>query len=395
MSRIKRIQVLELKQSNSTISAEQILQALKDGAEIALHNCRISGVLDMKDWDEDSDASSGTSESVPKKIRILQPIRFNACTFEADVVFCGPWESPDSIQVVFENDVVFNSSVFCSQARFSYSEFHGLAGFDGCTFNRVCAFRRTRFLGRAMFRTVTYEGYALFNDARFQGDTRFTNTCYCRGANFLNVCFDARPDFSGVYSRSRSIPLYDNIRFARKRYGDDESFWRFIKQACQEAGHYQQAGECFYLERCANFRQRLCGRNYEKLSPLQRLIRWCLGMRLLPEYVFGRLLFGYGERPIRVLIAGVVVIVLCGIFYGSSVAHLGFQYGLENAHSSDHLRWMEGMYYSTVTFTTLGYGDIYPAADTLTRSVVMFESIAGACLMALFVVSLAKRYSRG
>lgn len=386
---------MELKQSDSTISADQILQALKDGCAITLHNCRIIGTLDMKNWGVDSDVSEDVSGAARQIIYISQSIHFNGCAFEGDIVFCGSWENPDSIQVVFENDVVFNSSVFCSQARFSQSEFRGVAGFDGCTFNRVCAFRHTRFLGRTMFRTVTYEGYALFNDAYFRGDTRFTNTCCCKGANFLGACFEGRPDFSGVYSRSRSIPLYENVRFVRKRYGDDESFWRFVKQASQEAGHYQQAGECFYRERCANFWLRLRGRNYDKLPLVKRLIRWGLAIRLLPEYVFGRLLFGYGERPIRILIAGVVVILMCGLFYSSPAAHLSYQYALQELHPSEHLQFMEGFYYSTITFTTLGYGDIYPAANTLTRFVAMFESIAGVCLMPLFVVSLAKRYSRG
>jgi hypothetical protein len=115
----------------------------------------------------------------------------------------------------------------------------------------------------------------------------------------------------------------------------------------------------------------------------------------LPEFLLGRLLFGYGERPIRVLVAGGVIIFLCGLFYSSGAAHLAFQYGLEGSQHSDHLKLWEGLYYSTVTFTTLGFGDIYPAADRLTRMVTMLESLAGACLMALFVVTLSKRFSRG
>ncbi|MHC5180057.1 MAG: potassium channel family protein [Planctomycetota bacterium] len=67
-----------------------------------------------------------------------------------------------------------------------------------------------------------------------------------------------------------------------------------------------------------------------------------------------------------------------------------FQNGLKG-----DLSFIEGLYYSTVTFTTLGFGDFYPAADMLTRVVTMFEALSGACLMALFVVTLSKRFSRG
>ncbi|OQY03177.1 MAG: hypothetical protein B6I25_08385 [Planctomycetales bacterium 4572_13] len=297
--------------------------------------------------------------------------------------------------LVFEKETLFNSSVFKGQVRFSHAEFKKLVGFDGCTFCRVCTFGGAVFHDRAMFRTVVFEGYGLFNDARFEADTRFTNTCFGKGANFTDVKFKNRCDFAGGYSRNKSVPICDNVTFTRNRFGDDVSFWRFVKQVCQETGYYQEAGECFYRERCGHFWQRFRGPNYEKLTAIRKMGRWFLWLRLLPEFILGRLLFGYGERPNRVLVAGAVIILLCGLFYSSQAAHLAFQYGIQDSLRSDQLGLLDGLYYSTITFTTLGFGDIYPAADGLTRIVTMFESMAGACLMALFVVTLSKRFSRG
>ena len=377
-----------------------ILQALADGKEIHLSQCRIDGALDLNRLflEGDSFNTEKVQDIVSETTRTLvfsHPIYFNSCTFEGDVVFSGPWEQPDSLKVVFEREALFNSSVFMGQTRFSHAEFKNLAGFDGCTLCRVCTFVSAVFHDRAMFRTAAFEGYGLFNEVQFEADTRFTNTCFGKGVNFTDVKFENRCDFAGVYSRNKSVPIYDNVTFTRNRFGDDASFWRFIKQVCQEAGYYQQAGECFYRERCAHFWQRFRGPNYEKLTHIRKIGRWFLWFRLLPEFLLGRLLFGYGERPIRVLAAGAVIIFLCGLFYSSSASHLAFQYGLESSQQSDHLKLWEGLYYSTVTFTTLGFGDIYPAADMLTRVVTMLESLAGACLMALFVVTLSKRFSRG
>ena len=391
---------MELKESNTTLTAEMILQALADGEEVHLSQCRIEGALDLNRLFSEGDSfdTEKVQDVICKTTRTLvfsQPIYFNSCTFEGDVVFSGPWEQPDCLKVVFEKEALFNSSVFRGQARFSHAEFKNLAGFDGCTFGRVCTFVSAVFHDRAMFRTATFEGYGLFNEARFTTDTRFTNSCFGKGVNFSDVRFESRCDLAGVYSRNKSVPIYDNVAFTRNRFGDDASFWRFIKQVCQETGYYQQAGECFYRERCAHFWQRFRGPNYEKLTGIGKIGRWFLWFRLLPEFLLGRLLFGYGERPIRVLVAGAVIIFLCGLFYSSGAAHLAFQYGLEGSQQSDHLKLWEGLYYSTVTFTTLGFGDIYPAADRLTRMVTMLESLAGACLMALFVVTLSKRFSRG
>ena len=391
---------MELRQSNTTISSEMILQALVDGEEIHLSQCRIEGALNLNRLFSEGDTfnTGKIQEIVSETTRTLvfsQPVYFNSCTFEGDVVFSGPWEQPDCLKIVFEKETLFNSSVFMGQTRFSHVEFKKLAGFDGCTFHRVCTFHSAVFCDHAMFRTAVFEGYGLFNEVQFEADTRFASTCFGKGANFTDVKFKNRCDFSGVYSRNKSVPIYDNVAFTRNRFGDDASFWRFIKQVCQEAGYYQQAGECFYRERCGHFWQRFRGPNYEKLTNIGKIGRRFLWFRLLPEFLLGRLLFGYGERPVRVLVAGAVIIFLCGLFYSSGAAHLAFQYGLEGSQQSDHLKFWEGLYYSIVTFTTLGFGDIYPAACMLTRVVTMLESLAGACLMALFVVSLAKRFSRG
>ncbi|MEN8126528.1 MAG: potassium channel family protein [Planctomycetota bacterium] len=391
---------MTLKQSNTEIPAETILQALAEGTEIHLDHCRIKGALDLNLLFSDESAYNTeklqkTVGETSKTLIFSQSVYFSSCTFEDDVVFSGPWEHPERLIVIFEEDVLFNSSVFVGQARFSYGQFKKLAGFDGCTFCRVCTFRNADFHDLAMYRTVTFEGYGLFNAVRFRGDTRFANSCFGKGANFSDVKFENRCDFAGVYSRHKSVPIYDNITFTRHCYGDDASFWRFIKQVCQEAGYYQQAGECFYRERCAYYWHRYRGPGYEKLPVGKKLMRQLQGLRLLPEFVLGRLLFGYGERPTRVLVAAAFIIIFCCFFYSSKAASFAFQHELQGAHQSAHLTFWEGLYYSTVTFTTLGFGDIYPAADMLTRAVTMLEALSGACLMALFVVTLSKRFSRG
>ena len=381
---------------NTTLTASEILEAIGEGEDIRLVRCRIGGTLDLNAFFAEQPSVSVDHLKILKEgdrniVVLSQSLFFNSCTFENDVVFAGPWEQPEALKVVFEKDVLFNSSVFAGQTRFSNAEFKGLAGFDGCTFCRVCSFRKAIFHERMMLRTATFEGYGLFNEAMFCGDTRFANSSFGKGSNFTGAQFQNRCDFSAVHSRSKAVPVYEGISFTRNNYGDDESFWRFIKQSCQEAGYYQQAGECFYFERCAHFWQKFRGTNYEKLSGGNKALRWAGGIRLLPELILGRFLFGYGERPIRVLVAGVVIIILCGLFYSSDLAHITYRFDAQR-----QLSFFDGLYFSTITFTTLGLGDIYPAgSDWLTRVVTMFESLSGACLMALFVVCLSKRFSRG
>jgi len=48
------------------------------------------------------------------------------------------------------------------------------------------------------------------------------------------------------------------------------------------------------------------------------------------------------------------------------------------------------LYFSVVTFTTLGYGDLQPAVG-LSRFFVSLEAIIGAFTMALFVYTFARK----
>lgn len=387
---------------NERISSKDILQALAHGKEVKLVRCTVSGELDInrllaKDEYFDCSNLSVRRQGSLTLVTLSMPIAFNSCIFEENVCFAAPWESAEEIETQFKRDVVFNSSVFCGQVRFREAVFRGLAGFDGCVFKRISTFRGVTFHGRAMFRTATFDGYGLFNGALFCKEGRFANACFGKGGNFTGVRFNGHTDFSGVYSKSKSVPVYESVRFGRRRFGEDVTFWRFIKQSSQDAGLYRQAGEAFYSEMCAHFWRQFHGPKYSELNKFQKFIRICMAVRLLPELIFGRMLFGYGERPVRVLVASVIIIVVCAFFYASPFAQLsGRVYVGASDMSLLDMPLLDGLYFSTTTFTTLGFGDIFPTpTHLLTRIVAMAEAVSGASLMALFVVCLSKRFSRG
>jgi len=384
---------LAFQREKQNISASQLLQAIADGDHIQLSRCTITGVLDINRLFDPAEKFQTEKltlhcNNTRKILTLAQTIVFDRCTFEENVVFAGPWSEPDSVTVEFKTDVVFNSSVFKGQTRFRNALFFGIASFDGCVFDGVVTFKNAAFHEDAKFRTATFNGYALFGNSVFKSSARFASTHFAKGVNFLEVKFHGQTDFAGVYSSSRSVPVYGSIFFARRRYGDDESFWRFVKQSAQEAGYYHLAGECFYNERCANLWQKMWGPDYDTISPLRKLARRLLAVQFLPELVFGKMLFGYGERPVRVLVASALIIIICAFFY-SLPNTLTYRDGFVEPS------FLQGLYFSTITFTTLGYGDLSPAADKLCRLVAMGEAVAGGCLMALFIVCLAKRFSRG
>ena len=83
------------------------------------------------------------------------------------------------------------------------------------------------------------------------------------------------------------------------------------------------------------------------------------------------------------------VIAACALTYGSSsaITHSVTRESLSGFGPS--------LYFSLVTFSTLGYGDWQPKAGSSVSYLAAAEATTGAFLMALFVVAVAKRWGRG
>ena len=157
---------MTLKKEKQQVSADQILQAIADGEPIQLESCTITGDLDINrlladDCDFQTDKLLVTEIDDKKTVTVPQKMTFHDCTFQANTFFSPPWSQPESLAVVFAEDVTFNSSTFLGQTRFRNAEFRKPASFDGCTFEGIVSFRNARFADKALFRTVVFNRYCL------------------------------------------------------------------------------------------------------------------------------------------------------------------------------------------------------------------------------------------
>jgi len=96
------------------------------------------------------------------------------------------------------------------------------------------------------------------------------------------------------------------------------------------------------------------------------------------------LLWGYGERPLRTLFFGIFIIIFASFFYMGA--------GLLNNGVIFKPNFFEAFYFSVITFTTVGYGDISPFG--LARLLAMLEAFSGVFIMPLFIVGLSRKYLR-
>jgi hypothetical protein len=144
------------------------------------------------------------------------------------------------------------------------------------------------------------------------------------------------------------------------------SAYRALKQRHTEAGMYDIAGEFHYREMEAR----------RKLAWQERRV-----LSYAPTMYALRFLYGYGERPLRVI--GWVVAVIFGV---------AFVYLLPGVLTGG---FRDALYYSAVSFTALGYGGWAPEPQGWAgRFLGVGESLLGVFMMALFLVTFTRKMTR-
>lgn len=121
----------------------------------------------------------------------------------------------------------------------------------------------------------------------------------------------------------------------------------------------------------------------------------------LPRWLYlaaQRQIMGYGERPLRVVGTSLAVVGLSALVYplfGLRVGKAGLDASTIN-HPFADVGLLTGLgksaYFSVITFTTLGYGDVQPMGHG--EALATLESLVGAFLMALLVFVLGRRATR-
>lgn len=182
----------------------------------------------------------------------------------------------------------------------------------------------------------------------------------------------------------RFIKQEEQVREARKArqydkvaplYQEAEEVCRNIRKQCETQGLFEIAGDFFKRE--MRFRRYQMPRLSAKRVVSKTVDLFC----------------GYGEDPMRVVGFSIFLILVCALAYfflDTTSAHpiyeelSGWQFYL--------FEFLNSIYFSVVTFTTLGYGDISPVG--FARFIAAFEAFLGSFTMALFVVVFVKKMTR-
>lgn len=243
--------------------------------------------------------------------------------------------------------------------------------------------------------------------------SRFEDS-YINGLRIRNSVF-AQPTF-------RNTELYGFEYQPAKRVGYVGQFdtMRRIRLAFQSMGRREEACKYYFFERVFerkaiavpfSFVRREFppvphgGRFLDLLRNWHRMrssVRWRLLRKILvyratigfkPKYLFKiiryrlrylaslveSILWGYGEKPFRPIRNSFIIIVLFSVFYYFS------------GHTELHRSVINSIYFSIVTFTTLGLGDINPGTSLVLKGACALEALLGAITMGFLVAALANK----
>ncbi len=149
---------------------------------------------------------------------------------------------------------------------------------------------------------------------------------------------------------------------------------RNLKLNAMSMGHFADAGELTYMEktfeRHSLYRHAFTFEHENIGARLEAMRAWVVS-------VFLNALWGYGEKPRRITLA-----MAAGIFFFGAL-----QFWLDGIPG--HGFWAH-VYFSGITFLTIGYGDLVPIAP-VPRALAVIEGVVGITVLGMLIASWTKK----
>jgi hypothetical protein len=230
------------------------------------------------------------------------------------------------------------------------------------------------------------------------------------GANLEGVSFVGSDLRGATLERTRlDHTVFSNVRISYSTdFGDKTVYERELAGSDDPERTGQAAIWAYHQLRALHQDNALpikARRYHLREKDVRRRVAWATGRYFTALWSeTSRWVTGYGMSPWRVLITALVVVILSAFLYpttGGLVEPVGSGEGGETITWSVEepgenpafffgVVFFRSLYFSIVTFTTLGYGDIRPIGD-VARAIAGIEAVLGQALLALLVFVLSRR----
>jgi uncharacterized protein YjbI with pentapeptide repeats len=349
----------------------------------AINGNALTGALQTKD------ALTGARQTWPE-------LRLRECRVErADLSSLEVQAALHLEHCILPSEVRLLGASFSRPARFVGSEFPGEANFFAVTFAAGADFAGAKFHGAADFRGATFSGEISFFRANFD---------QCLELKFAHFEPDAVLNLVEVRFRGSSV-MGGSLSMGFRQFrpgliaGEDSRDHHSLAAACEQYGELE-ANFAAQGSPDSNAAKDWCHYRYMDLRRQTTFGR--RNPRRLLDWLFLKWCFGYGVYTRRVLYSGMAVIVLFALLYATNGLGLpGEAWSVQ--YAPDHRQaftdaghcldsFCNAMYFSAITFATVGYGDWYPLHWA--RLAAAIEGLSGIFIMSVFTVSFARKIIR-
>jgi uncharacterized protein YjbI with pentapeptide repeats len=339
----------------------------------------------------------------------------------------------------------FYNTNFKGIATFREAEFTGMgdANFFRATFELDAYFICATFSDRADFGNAKFFNNVYFKGTKFGTELLFTDTIFKEHCNLRVEKFADFVDFTGAdYMRPLSIngkKLYENekeyskpIKLISKDKDGKEDLEKTkrnlhnLKKIYNRLEYYDGEDHLYYwykvFERKSCFCKDLDSNRKISVGKILYFL-WIYFRYVFLEKFILDICTGYFTKPLKVFLAIPSTIIIFALIYCVSPDKNHNSFGIQHNFSLDSKSYNEilwedvnfsikdlninekekiglyrknlykSMYFSAITFSTIGYGDYQPVG-LWTMFFAAIEGIIGVLLMSTFLVTLTRKYLR-
>lgn len=340
-------------------------------------------------------------EDIKNEIRcrnwiFLERINISNCNFylNVDLTLCHFYKNVFFLASYFSNKVSFDSCNFYSDSKFVNSQFMQQTRFLNCVFTSITSFHG-----------VVFNETTNFNNSQFNGLTDFIEVAF-RAEAYINF-----KSFLDKNNKPRSLILNTKnkpIHFGTVRKEATKDNFHSLKKVFHNNEQYDDEDEAYYWFKV---HERKCETNIIKrffswfildigtkyfTAPLR--VAGSMFLLFFVSFLFfsvvnyfevdnlGYLSISNPNNPILFTLEVEGDLITTSDYNNMiKIKDICFENG--NFNYGKFLRY--NAYFSLITFTTIGYGDIQPAEKL--QIFAGLEGFIGVMLMSLFLVTLAKK----
>ncbi|WP_455540100.1 ion channel [Terrisporobacter sp.] len=349
-----------------------------------------------------------------KEVIDLEDIKDNFSYIENKIIGIKDLKSEHIHISICNKNLDYNEFVNCSfnNVKFENCTFHGNI-FYNCVFDNVsfsyCNFEDeqgiiTSFENNCLLKNCSFYKNnmknIIFNLVKFNG-VKFALTSLKN--NILSKCIIDEITIADCDLKSMKIiktninilrfedeftskvdenTFFDLLRLKNRKKNNYENIFKTYKNISvvfEKNGLFSFSGEYYYLAKCA---ERKALKGLEKFKST------------IFYYICG-----YGERPTFALISSLEIVLIFSIIYMFSglcinerIIHYNLNILFYLPRKLMYVDFIDCFYFSLVTFTSVGYGDIFPIGYSVLFSCI--EMILGVTMVGVWTATLARKITR-